>query len=63
MASKASYIIPTSPTPVLREESQGYKSNLFEGKGEQMVGVCSHIEEKGLVPKDLIQNEVAWFYG
>lgn len=28
-----------------------------------MVQVCAHIEEKGFVPRELIKNEVAWFYG
>lgn len=41
----------------------GYAVTVFEGKHDQMLKVCAHIEEKGFIPKELINNEVAWFYG
>lgn len=62
MISTVSQMIPTSPTPILRNEN-GYAENRFEGKAEQMLAVSSHIESKGLIPVDLVKNEVAWFYG
>jgi glutamate dehydrogenase len=41
----------------------GYNANVFAGKNEQMVQVCTHLESTGFVPKELVKNEVAWFYG
>jgi glutamate dehydrogenase len=41
----------------------GYASNVFAGKAEQMKRVSEYVKEKGFVPKDLIENEVSWFYG
>ncbi|KAJ3158757.1 NAD-dependent glutamate dehydrogenase [Irineochytrium annulatum] len=41
----------------------GYTDNVFAGKSEQMEKVSLHIEEKGFIPKDLVPNEVSWFYG
>ncbi|KAJ3329151.1 NAD-dependent glutamate dehydrogenase [Blyttiomyces sp. JEL0837] len=43
--------------------SDGYTDNVFAGKAEQQTKVCSIIVEKGFIPKDLVENEVAWFYG
>lgn len=43
-------------------ESVGYVSNVFAGKKDQMVKVCSHVQEKGFIPQELINNEVTWFY-
>lgn len=40
----------------------GYATNKFEGKIEQMVQVSEYIKAKGLIPPELVQNEVAWFY-
>ncbi|KAJ3065047.1 NAD-dependent glutamate dehydrogenase [Podochytrium sp. JEL0797] len=31
-------------------------------KSEQMKQVCAFIEDKGFIPKELIGNEVSWFY-
>jgi glutamate dehydrogenase len=42
--------------------SEGYSDNIFAGKNEQQAQVCAYIEEKGFIPKELVQNEVAWFY-
>jgi hypothetical protein len=49
--------------PVRRRDSSGYTVNVFEGKQEQMLKVCEHIQETGFIPKELVQNEVTWFYG
>lgn len=40
----------------------GYSSNIFEGKPEQMKQVADYISSKGFLPIELIENEVAWFY-
>lgn len=40
----------------------GYSSNIFEGKPAQMTQVAQFIAEKGFLPQDLIEAEVAWFY-
>ncbi len=40
----------------------GYSSNVFEGKPAQMTQVAQFIAEKGFLPQDLIEAEVAWFY-
>jgi hypothetical protein len=40
----------------------GYTENIFGGKQEQMLKVAQHIAEKGFIPKELVQNEVQWFY-
>lgn len=42
--------------------SDGYSDNQFEYKTEQMNDVVRYIAEKGFLPQELIQNEVAWFY-
>lgn len=61
MLSPISYT-PTSPSPILKNEN-GYVDNRYDGKPEQMLNVCSYIVEKGFLPKELVENEVAWFYG
>ncbi|KAJ3021767.1 NAD-dependent glutamate dehydrogenase [Thoreauomyces humboldtii] len=43
--------------------SDGYASNVFAGKQEQLQKVCAYVEDKGFVPKELVSNEVSWFYG
>ena len=48
---------------ITHSDLAGYAVTVFEGKQAQMLQVCSHIEEKGFVPRELINNEVAWFYG
>lgn len=42
--------------------SDGYSDNRYERKTEQMAEVVQYISEKGFLPQDLIENEVAWFY-
>jgi hypothetical protein len=44
-------------------EKIGYADTVFEGKHDQMLKVSAHIAEKGFIPKELVENEVAWFYG
>ncbi|KAI7864292.1 Glutamate/Leucine/Phenylalanine/Valine dehydrogenase-domain-containing protein [Spinellus fusiger] len=43
-------------------EDCGYNANVFAGKKEQMVQVCEHLTETGFLPKELVENEVVWFY-
>lgn len=40
----------------------GYSSNIFDGKPEQMQQVADFISSKGFLPLELIENEVNWFY-
>lgn len=40
----------------------GYTSNVFDGKAGQMAQVAAFIAEKGFLPQELIETEVAWFY-
>lgn len=54
--------LPLSPSPILRNE-HGYADNRYDDKPEQMLKVCDYIENQGFIPKDLVRNEVAWFYG
>ena len=46
-----------------KPDSDGYAANTFAGKPEQMLKVRDYIAEKGFIPKELIENEVMWFYG
>jgi glutamate dehydrogenase len=45
------------------EQQDGYSSNVFSGKSEQLQRVVAYVEEKGFIPRELVQNEVSWFYG
>jgi hypothetical protein len=44
-------------------DALGYTSSVFLGKAEQMVKVASYVNDKGFVPRELVDNEVSWFYG
>ncbi|KAF7725002.1 NAD-dependent glutamate dehydrogenase [Apophysomyces ossiformis] len=46
----------------IRNDS-GYNTNVFAEKDQQMAQVCSYLESIGFLPKDLVENEVSWFYG
>lgn len=51
--------------PIVKDRKMsidGYSSNIFEGKPEQMKQVADYISSKGFLPTELIENEVAWFY-
>lgn len=48
-------------TRILNNES-GYAANVYDDKGKQMVQVCDYLEKVGFLPKDLVKNEVQWFY-
>lgn len=41
----------------------GYNANVFAGKNDQMVQVGEYLNNSGFLPKELVQNEVSWFYG
>lgn len=47
----------------ISKEAIGYSTSVFPGKQDQMVKVCQYVAEKGFVPKELVDNEVSWFYG
>ncbi|CAG8485883.1 5697_t:CDS:2 [Paraglomus brasilianum] len=51
------------PTNMVVKNSSGYTDHIFDGKEEQMIKVCAYLEERGFIPKDLVKNEVSWFYG
>ncbi|KAJ3083608.1 NAD-dependent glutamate dehydrogenase [Quaeritorhiza haematococci] len=53
---------PTSAVAASARTSDGYARNTFAGKQEQMQRVSAYLEEKGFIPKELVQNEVSWFY-
>lgn len=61
MASTASTLLQSLSHTV--KESDGYNVNVFKGKQEQTVKVVEFLESKGFIPKELVQNEVSWFYG
>ncbi|RUP42940.1 Glutamate/Leucine/Phenylalanine/Valine dehydrogenase-domain-containing protein [Jimgerdemannia flammicorona] len=42
--------------------TDGYNVNVFKGKQGQMVKVAEFLDSKGFIPKELVQNEVTWFY-
>ncbi|KAJ3183114.1 NAD-dependent glutamate dehydrogenase [Geranomyces variabilis] len=74
LASKSDYLPPAmsllvpgaKPAPASVASptaTDGYASNVFAGKQEQLQKVCSYVEEKGFIPKELVLNEVSWFYG
>jgi hypothetical protein len=45
------------------EQQDGYSSNVFTEKAEQLQRVVAYVEDKGFIPRELVQNEVSWFYG
>ncbi|CAO3644322.1 unnamed protein product [Cunninghamella echinulata] len=40
----------------------GYVKNVYAEKNEQMIKVCTYLEQLGFLPKELVENEVQWFY-
>ncbi|KAI8611306.1 Glutamate/Leucine/Phenylalanine/Valine dehydrogenase-domain-containing protein [Chytriomyces sp. MP71] len=52
-----------APGGTVKTGSNDYSSNVYEGKQEQLTKVCAFIEEKGFIPRELVANEVSWFYG
>lgn len=40
----------------------GYNTNVYAEKNDQMVKVGEYLEKSGFIPKELVQNEVSWFY-
>lgn len=45
------------------DDGYGYRANVFPDKEKQMTKACSYIEKTGFIPKNLVKNEVSWFYG
>ncbi|KAI8377565.1 Glutamate/Leucine/Phenylalanine/Valine dehydrogenase-domain-containing protein [Radiomyces spectabilis] len=68
MASSVS-TLPAQDASILSDKyhtivnESGYNTNVFAGKNEQMGQVCKYLENLGFLPKDLVENEVQWFYG
>ncbi|TFL01414.1 NAD-specific glutamate dehydrogenase [Pterulicium gracile] len=50
--------IPVSRTPNL----PGYSTPVFKGKDEQRLLVEQMVAAKGFIPRELVANEVNWFY-
>ncbi|KAI8984710.1 Glutamate/Leucine/Phenylalanine/Valine dehydrogenase-domain-containing protein [Mycotypha africana] len=48
-------------THIISNES-GYAANVFAEKESQMLKVCEYLDKLGFLPKELVQNEVQWFY-
>lgn len=48
-------------TRILNNES-GYAANVFADKEKQMIQVSDYLENTGFLPKELVKNEVQWFY-
>ncbi|CAO3644517.1 unnamed protein product [Mucor hiemalis] len=46
---------------IVTDES-GYAANVFAEKEDQKAQVCANLEQLGFLPKELVQNEVEWFY-
>jgi glutamate dehydrogenase len=61
--SAQTLLVPSHEKPHTVKNVSGYNSNVFPGKEEQMVSVCEFLSGIGFLPKDLVQNEVSWFYG
>ena len=40
----------------------GYTTPIFEGKQAQRAKVQETVAAKGFIPRELVKNEVAWFY-
>lgn len=49
-------------SPRILNNESGYAANVFAEKEEQMVKVCENLENLGFLPKELVKNEVTWFY-
>lgn len=41
----------------------GYNTNVYAEKSDQMIKVGEYLDKSGFIPKELVQNEVSWFYG
>jgi glutamate dehydrogenase len=49
-------------TRILNTEESGYAANVFAEKESQMLQVADNLEKLGFLPKELVKNEVEWFY-
>ncbi|KAG2010347.1 glutamate dehydrogenase [Coprinopsis cinerea AmutBmut pab1-1] len=54
--------VPGDTRKQLLEDSPGYTTPVFKGKNEQRALVEADIIAKGFIPRDLVANEVNWFY-
>ncbi|KAF2206394.1 hypothetical protein CERZMDRAFT_72177 [Cercospora zeae-maydis SCOH1-5] len=50
------------PHRIVHDKGSGYVAPKFEGKEHQMEQVMDVVEEKGLVPADVVESETRWFY-
>lgn len=46
----------------LVQDAPGYTTPVFKGKGEQRAQVEQDLISKGFIPRELVPNEVNWFY-
>ncbi|CDH49571.1 nad dependent glutamate [Lichtheimia corymbifera JMRC:FSU:9682] len=60
--STASPLARSALNTTEQDDGYGYNANVFPEKESQMVKVVSLIEQTGFIPKELVQNEVSWFY-
>lgn len=60
--STASPLARSALNTTEQDDGYGYNANVFPEKESQMVKVISLIEQTGFMPKELVQNEVSWFY-
>ncbi|OZJ03908.1 hypothetical protein BZG36_03289 [Bifiguratus adelaidae] len=56
-------VVDTLLVPGTNPKDGGYTTNVFKEKQQQMIQVAQNLESKGFIPKELIKNEVSWFYG
>lgn len=53
----------TPDTAVYRVKNvPGYTTPAFAGKKAQLAKVVENVASKGFIPKELVKNEVEWFY-
>ncbi|TEB24207.1 glutamate dehydrogenase [Coprinellus micaceus] len=61
--SAAAHILKNEDTSANRvENSTGYNTPVFKGKDEQRAHVEQAVVGKGFIPRELVPNEVNWFY-
>lgn len=72
MSDQSSLQVPTPPAAISRGNSDssvnklqnlpGYTTPVFKGKEEQRTKVQVEVASKGFIPRELVPNEVNWFY-
>ncbi|KAF9778587.1 NADH-dependent glutamate dehydrogenase [Thelephora terrestris] len=72
MSDQSNLQVPAPPTAPSRSDSDssthklqnlpGYITPVFKGKEEQRAKVQAEVASKGFIPRELVANEVTWFY-